>query len=667
MKTKQTVIALVLALAPLTLISASESGAPNDKTLSPYFQVKGGGESSVDAMPLKATEVNVTIAGVIADVCVTQTYSNASGIPLEATYIFPGSIRAAVYGMQMTIGDRVLKAKVQPREEARRTYEQAKTEGKSASLLEQQRPNVFQMNVANIMPGDTIKVELRYSELLVPEGGEYEFVYPTVVGPRYSNQPEASAPETDKWISNPYLMKGEKSPSTLNISVDLVAGMPLQGLHCETHPVKPEFRDASHAIVKLEAADVPANDRDFILKYRLAESKIESGLLLTKGEKENFFLLTVQPPKRTAATVLPPRDYVFVLDVSGSMVGFPLDCAKGLIRQLLGTLKSEDTFNVILFSGSSRLLSPSSLPASRENLTRALELIDHVKGGGGTELLPALKQALELPNEREAARSIVVVTDGYVGCETQAFDLIRQNLHRANLFAFGIGSSVNRFLIEGMARAGQGEPSFVTRPDQAEKEVHKFREYISAPMLTHIKVDFGGFDVYDVEPVSFPDLLADRPTVIFGKWKGAAQGTITLRGKSGAGEYAQAFPLADSKPLESTNALAYLWARSRIASLADYNQLDREDERVKAVTNLGLTYNLLTAYTSFVAVDETVRNTSGNAQLVKQPLPLPAGVENSAVGAAIQTTPEPEEWMMIFVIAAIIAFRFYSARKRRCA
>lgn len=666
MKTKQTVIALLLALASVTLISASESTGANDKTLSPYFQIKGG-ESSAEAMPLKSTDVKVTITGVIADVCVTQTYGNASGVPLEATYVFPGSIRAAVHGMQMTIGDRVLKAKVQPRAEARRNYEQAKTEGKSASLLEQHRPNVFQMNVANIMPGDTVLVELRYSELLVPEAGEYEFVFPTVVGPRYSNQPEAGAPETDKWISNPYLKKGEESPAALNIAVELQAGMALQGLRCDTHPVKPEFRDASHAVLKLEAADGPANDRDFILKYRLAESKIESGLLLTKGEKENFFLLTVQPPKRTAATLLPPRDYVFVVDVSGSMVGFPLDCAKGLIRQLLGTLKSDDTFNVLLFSGGSRLLSPVPLAASRENLTRAIQVIDNEKGGGGTELLPALKQALELPNQREAARSIVVITDGYVGCETQAFDLIRQNLNRANLFAFGIGSSVNRFLLEGMARAGQGEPFIVTRPDQAEKEVHKFREYISAPMLTHIKVDFGGFDIYDVEPVSFPDMLADRPTVIFGKWKGAAQGTITLRGKSGAGEYSQAFPLAGVKPIESTNALAYLWARSRIASLADYNQLDRDDERVKAVTNLGLTYNLLTAYTSFVAVDETVRNTSGASQLVKQPLPLPAGVENSAVGAAIQTTPEPETWIMIFVITAIIGGRYYLARKRRCA
>lgn len=666
MKIKQKVIALLLALTPVTVIPASESGSPNDKTLSPYFHVKGG-ENSAEAMPLKSTDVQVTISGVIADVYVTQTYGNAAGVPLEATYIFPGSTRAAVYGMQMTIGDRVLKAEVKQREQARQTYEKAKTEGKSASLLEQQRPNVFQMNVANIMPGDTIKVELRFTELLVPEAGEYEFVYPTVVGPRYSNQSESTAPETDKWIKNPYLQKGETSPATFDISVDLVAGMPLQDLRCISHSVKPEFRDPAHAAVKLDGTDAVTNNRDFILKYRLADSKIESGLLLTKGENENFFLLTVQPPKRSAATVLPPRDYIFVVDVSGSMNGFPLDCAKVLIRQLLGTLKSDDTFNVILFSGGSKLLSPEPLAATTENLTRAIQVIDNERGRGGTELLPALQEALALPNRREAARSIVVVTDGYVGCETQAFDLIRKNLNRANLFAFGIGSSVNRFLIEGMGRAGQGEPFILTHPDRAETEVGKFREYISAPMLTHIGVDFGGFDVYDVEPASFPDLLADRPTIIFGKWKGVARGTITLRGKSGAGDYSQQFPIAGAKTIESSNALGYLWARSRIASLSDYNQLQRDDERIKEVTNLGLTYNLLTAYTSFVAVDHVVRNVSGNPQLVKQPLPLPQGVENSAVGASIATTPEPETWVLMCVAVFIIGYRLYRARKAQCA
>jgi Ca-activated chloride channel family protein len=295
-----------------------------------------------------------------------------------------------------------------------------------------------------------------------------------VVGPRYSNQPEQSAPENDNWIKNPYLMKGEKSSTTFNIAVDVIAGMPLQQLRCETHPVKPEFRDASHAVLSLDGSDAHTNNRDFILKYRSPIRKSTPACCFSSSEKENFFLLTVQPPKRQAVTALPPRDYIFVVDVSGSMNGFPLNTAKTLIRQLLETLKPTDTFNVLLFSGGSRLLSPTPLAATRENMNAAFHIIDREQGGGGTELMPALQQALATPNPQQAARSIIVITDGYVSCETEAFDLIRNNLTRANLFAFGIGSSVNRFIIEGMARAGQGEPLFVTRPDEAQEKVAKF-------------------------------------------------------------------------------------------------------------------------------------------------------------------------------------------------
>ncbi|HSH39957.1 MAG TPA: PEP-CTERM sorting domain-containing protein, partial [Chthoniobacterales bacterium] len=229
------------------------------------------------------------------------------------------------------------------------------------------------------------------------------------------------------------------------------------------------------------------------------------------------------------------------------------------------------------------------------------------------------------------------------------------------------GSSVNRFLLEGIARAGQGEPFIVTRPDEASEQVAKFRDYISAPLLTHIAVDFGGLGVYDVEPVSIPDVLADRPAVVFGKWKGEARGTITVRGQTGTGEYRQEFEVAGTKPIEGTGALAYLWARSRIASLSDYNQLERDDERVKAVTNLGLTYNLLTAYTSFVAVDNIVRNAGGDQQHVKQPVALPQGVENTAVGAAVPTVPEPETWALMIMAGAMIAYKAYRARKAQCA
>lgn len=658
-------VALLLALAPAAFLHASESDA-NDKTLSPYFFVQGA-EAGADSMPLKSTDVDVRVAGVIADVRVTQVYSNTGNIPLEATYIFPGSTRAAVYGMEMTVGERVLKAQVQPRGDARRTYEQAKAEGKSTSLLEQQRPNVFQMNVAHILPGDTIKVELRYTELLTPTAGEYEFVFPTVVGPRYSNRPAESAPDMQAWVQNPYLAKAVKSPATFQLQADVVAGMPIQALNCTTHAIKPEFRDASHAVLKLDGSDPQGNNRDFILKYRLADAKIESGLMLTAGEKENFFLLTVQPPQRVSPAELPPREYLFIVDVSGSMNGFPLTVSKTLLKQLLGTLRPQDSFNVLLFAGGSRLLAPQSLPASRENLKNAIHVIDREQGGGGTELLPALKRALELPNPNESARSIVVVTDGFVDIEVEAFDLIRKNLNRANLFAFGIGSSVNRFLIEGLARAGQGEPFVVTRPEEADAEARRLQEYISAPVLTHITADFGAFQTYDLEPATVPDVLADRPVVLFGKWKGSPEGTITVRGKSGAGEYVQTFPVVSARTLTGTSALGQLWARSRIATLSDYNQVDSKSERVQEVTNLGLTYNLLTAYTSFVAVDTVVRNAAGSLQPVKQPLPLPQGVENSAVGAPISTTPEPETWMLLIVIAVIVGIKMYRARKVACA
>lgn len=657
---------LLLALLSLGILQASESSTAKDKTLSPYFHIQGE-DSSADLMPLKSTDVEVKIVGVIADVRITQVYSNAGGKPLEAIYVFPGSTQAAVYGMEMTIGERVLTAQVQKRETARRTYEQAKVEGKSTSLLEQQRPNVFQMNVANILPGDTVKVDLRYTELLIPTQGEYEFVFPTVVGPRYSNMAEAGAPDTERWVANPYLQKGVKSPATFNIAVDLIAGMPLQAVQCVSHGVKPDYRDASHAQIRLDGSDATGNNRDFILKYRLADGKIESGLLLSKGEKENFFLLTVQPPSRVVPAELPAREYIFVVDVSGSMSGFPLNVSKQLITQLFDTLTPQDSFNVLLFSGGSTLLSPQSLPATKENLSRVFDTIDRHHGGGGTELLPALEQALKLPSNADTARSIVVITDGFVTVETEAFDLIRANLNRANLFAFGIGSSVNRFIIEGMARAGQGEPFIITHPEEAKAVSRQFRDYISAPVLTHVSLGFDGFEVYDVEPAVVPDVLAERPVVLFGKWKGAAQGTVTLRGKSGAGEYVQSFPVTQAVTVESSQALGYLWARKRIATLADYIRLASTDERVNEVTNLGLTYNLLTAYTSFVAVDNVVRNPGGNAESIKQPIPLPAGVENSAVGAPISTTPEPETWMLAGVLVVILGIKVYRTRKAACA
>ena len=617
----------------------AQEAEPADKTLAPYFLVQSD-DPSIDALPLKATSAQVDIAGVIADVKVTQEYKNEGQKPIEAIYVFPGSTRAAVYGMKMTIGERTIEAKIEKREEARRQYEEAKQQGKSASLLEQQRPNVFQMNVANIMPGDVIVVELKYTELLVPTDGVYEFVYPTVVGPRYSNQPAATAPDSDQWVANPYLHEGEEAPYSFDITVNLSTGLPIQQATCSTHKVDIEYESKAFASVKLDDSEkAGGGNRDYILKYQLAGGQIESGLLLYEGTSpsergdENFFLLMVQPPKEVKASDIPPREYIFIVDISGSMNGFPLDISKKLLNDLIGNLRSDERFNVLLFAGSSAALSEKeSLPATKQNIKKALDFINKQQGGGGTELLPALKHALALPKSEGMSRTIVIATDGYVNVETQAFDLIRNKLGDANMFAFGIGSSVNRFLIEGMARMGQGEPFVLTNPEQAPAQADKFREYIQNPVLTQIDLDIDGFKAYDIEPPSIPDVLAERPVIYFGKWKGDPKGILTLSGYSGDEKYIQKFDVSDVGPRQENAALRYLWARHRIQVLGDYNLLQPDDERVEVITDLGLQYNLLTQYTSFVAIDSEVRNTEGDSTTIKQPLPLPQGVSDLAVG-----------------------------------
>jgi Ca-activated chloride channel family protein len=314
------------------------------------------------------------------------------------------------------------------------------------------------------------------------------------------------------------------------------------------------------------------------------------------------------------------------------MHGFPLDISKKLLKNLIGNLRPSDTFNVLLFSGGSTLMSEESLPATSENIDKAINVIDRQNGGGGTELLPALKRALSLKRTDGFSRSVIIATDGYVSVEEEAFDYIRGHLGDANMFAFGIGSSVNRHLIEGMAHVGMGEPFIITKPDEAPAQAERFRKMIQSPVLTNVKVTFNGLSTYDVEPASIPDVLAERPVIIFGKWRGKPQGKIRLTGVNGNGTFTDSIDVAAVQPQKSNEALKYLWARHRITLLSDYNKLRSDDKRIKEITELGLTYNLLTTYTSFVAIDHQIRNKDGKPETVNQPLPLPQGVSDYAVG-----------------------------------
>lgn len=620
---------------PLAFRPGPQGEASADRTLSPYFFVKGD-DASVDQLPLKATSAKVAIAGVIADVTVTQVYRNTGTKPLEALYVFPGSTRSAVYGMTMRIGERVLKAQIKERGQARADYEQAKQEGRSASLLEQHRPNVFQMNVANILPGDEIRVELRYTELLVPTDGTYSFVYPTVVGPRYAGKAGTESSTGEPWVANPYTHAGEKPATTFDLEVKLSAGLPIQRMACDTHKTAIAYDGKAEATLRLDPSEAHGGNRDVIVKYQLAGNAVQSGLLLDQashgGKGENTFLLMAQPPKRVTPKDLPPREFVFIMDVSGSQMGFPIEMSKVLMKEMIQGLRPQDLFNVMVFEGTSAFWSPSgSQHATPEATARALSFVGSQHGGGGTELGSALRKALGLPRVPGISRTFVVSTDGYISADGQVFDLIRKNLGSANLFAFGIGSSVNRHLIEGMAHAGQGEAFVITQPEQAAAEAERFRAYVSSPVLTNLKLTTNGFHIQDLEPMQLPDVLAERPVICLGKWTGEAKGTVTLSGMTAAGPWSQTFEVGKVKDRDH-GALRQIWARQRIQTLSDYDQFGADEGRKAEVTQLGLSYNLLTAYTSFVAVDTQVRNAGGQQTTVTQPLPLPEGVSDAAVG-----------------------------------
>ncbi len=636
---------LVLSLALLAArpgVAAELDTNPaqdTNHTLSPYFFVENG-DPAVDRLPLKETRADVHIAGVIADVLVTQVYRNEGSRPMSLRYVFPASTRAAVHGMTLQVGTQRIRAQIREKQAAKQEYEAAKAAGKSAALLEQARPNVFTMNVANVMPRDEIRVELHYSELLIPTDGTYEFVYPTVVGPRYSNAPETVA-ASDAWVKSPYLHEKQAPSYKFDIETHIAAGMPIDELASPSHRTQVDWEDGNTAKVRLDPTETHGGDRDYILRYRLTGKQVQTGLLLYPGQPgkdENFFLLMVQPPRRVEPRQIPPREYLFVLDVSGSMHGFPLDTAKTLIRELIGGLRPTDRFNVLLFSGASQLLSDQSLPATAANVGQMIARIDSTQGGGETELGAALERAMALPESAGVSRTMVVITDGFVQADAGILEQIRTRLNRANLFAFGIGSSVNRHLIEGMAHAGQGEPFIVTEPGEAKAAAARFQDYVRSPVLTHVAVEAEDFETYDVEPLSVPDLFAERPLIVFGKWRGKAAGTLRVTGQGGEGSYEKVFNVTDAKPSADLQALRYLWARERVKRLSDYGAddgADGGDATRQTVTALGLKYELLTAYTSFVAVHEVVRNPDGSSPVVDQPLPLPQGVSDHAV-------PEPE-------------------------
>ena len=652
----------MLARYSPVVYAADEKKEEGDVTLAPYFLVQGA-DPSVDRLPLKGTKVQTNINGIIAETYVTQTYANEGAHPVNATYVFPASTKVSVHGMTMEIGDQRITAVIKEKEEAGQEYEEAKSEGKSASLLEEKRSNVFTMDVANIMPGDTVRIELHYTEMVESSEGICQFVFPTVVGPRYAGLVNGEEAEEGEWVESPYLEEGADPESTWDITVNLSTGVPIADLSCKTHEVNVEWKKNSEAKVTLSDPEDFAGNRDFILDYQMTGEELESGLMLYEGGEENFFLLTMQPPARYEPKDIVPREYIFVLDVSGSMNGYPLRTAKELIRNMVKNLRSTDRFNLFLFSDIVSEMSLQSVAATEENIDCALKLIDMQEGGGGTELAAALDDALAVPAKEDAARSVVVITDGFIYDEEEIFQRIRDNLGEADFFSFGIGSSVNRSLMEGIAGVGMGEAFIVTEEEEAEETAERFRTYVEAPILTDIQVSFEGFDAYDTEPSGVPTLFAMRPVVLFGKWRGEPEGSIRISGKTGNREYTQEVPVSGTEPSEQNEAIRYLWARKKVEALSACGYAAEDETIREEITAIGLAHSMVTPYTSFVAVLDEVRNPEGESMDVDQPSPLPQGVSGYAVGGYLFGA-EPEETLLA-VLAGLAVLIGVTGRRRR--
>lgn len=562
---------------------------------------------------LKHTAVSASLSGNIGRVTVEQTFINRRSNRLEAVYVFPLPQMAAVDRMTMKIGNRVIEGEILSRAEAARLFKQARDNGETAALLDQERPNVFTQSVTNIPPGATVVISISYVETLKYEDGEYEFVFPMTVGERYI---PGSAPNDSKTKGlavtvpdaarvTPPLSIRPGHDISLKLQID--AGVPIQSVVSPTHRVlMDQSKTMSTAALHLKAeAEIP--NKDFILRYKVAGAAVSQGVLTHNGPLGGYFTLMVQPPSGIRETDLTPKELVFVLDTSGSMDGFPIEKAKEAMDHALKGLYPQDTFNLITFAGDTHILFPNPVPATPKNLTKASTFLKSRSGSGGTEMMKAIRAALEPSDSQDHLRVVCFMTDGYVGDDLEILSEVKKHPN-ARVFSFGIGSSVNRFLLEEMAHLGRGEVEFVGLDDDGSAAAQRFHERVRSPLLTDISIDWQGLPVKDVYPVSIPDLFSATPVVVTGRFERSARGEVVLRGKVAGRPVEQRIQVALPAAEPQHDELATLWARQQLRELMreNYDGFQRgtvTPELEARITKLGLTYRLVTPFTSFLAID----------------------------------------------------------------
>ncbi|HEY1526572.1 MAG TPA: VIT domain-containing protein [Candidatus Angelobacter sp.] len=643
--TMATMVALCLLYVLIVLNPQNASaGQPQGNS---QLQITGKDGKVTGFVPLKHTGIKTEISGFVARIEVTQEFENVLPDAVEAVYVFPLPHDSAVDGMTMMVGDREIRAVIKERDEARKIYEQARSSGHTAALLDQERPNIFTQSVANIPAGGKVQIKLSVIELLKYEAGVYEFAFPLVVGPRYiPGNPWAAGdhgtmPDTDQvpdasHISPPVAgvhTNDATAGHDVSMEVNLAAGVPVGDVESTSHKIFADRTGADSYHVTLADQAVPPN-KDFILKYKVAGTGINDAILTHADKSGGYFTLILQPPDRPQEKILVPRQLIFVLDTSGSMWGFPLEMAKKTIQHALDNLRKDETFNLITFSGDTRILFPEPAPATAENVAKAKQVLAGAYGSGGTEMMKAIRTALgddagaDKPMEADPIRVVCFMTDGYVGNDADIIAEIKKHSD-ARVFSFGIGMAVNRFLLTKMAEEGHGDVEFVTSPGEAQAAADRFYERVHSPVLTNITIDWDGMPVTDVYPKNIRDLFSAKPVIVTGRYTGNPKGQITIKGYQGSGDYSNTIPVDFSSAGASNAALEKIWARHKVDDLMsqDWNGIQSGNSKYKAeIIQVGLEHSLATQFTSFVAVEERTVVSDGKPVKVEVPVELPEGV-----------------------------------------
>lgn len=592
------------------------------------------GAKKLVPVPLKHTDVKAGIDGYVATVKVKQQFHNPYDSKIEASYVFPLPQDAAVNEFVMTVGERRIRGIIREREQAEKVYAAARAQGHVAALMTQQRPNIFTQKVANIEPGKQIDIDIRYFNTLPYNDGQYEFVFPMVVGPRFNPPatsdgvgavPRGSTGSSGQSTDVSYLAPDERSGHDISLSVEINTPIALETVHSVNHAVDVDKADSGRQIVRLGDSDTIPN-RDFVLRFQVAGDQVRTALMTHEDDHGRYFTMMIYPPADLHSVSRSPMEMVFVLDCSGSMKGKPLAQAKAAISHALQSLNERDTFQIIQFSNNASQLGSSPLPATPENVKQGLQYLTSLNSTGGTHMIEGIKAALDFPHDEGRFRLVSFMTDGFIGNEQQILQTLHEKLGASRVFSFGVGSSPNRFLMDRMSIIGRGAVAYLSLNDDAVAVMDDFNRRISHPAMTDLSIDWGSMQVADVYPQRIPDLIVGRPIVITGRYRGEVS-DVTVSGRVDL--QPTSFVVEQSSATVAQHAgIAAVWARLKIKdmmNIATYEPAAAEEIR-STVLQTALNHNLMSAFTAFVAVDSLSKTAGNFGTTVAVPVPVPDGV-----------------------------------------